>query len=216
MTDVSTWRLIPSRFPPIQTFEQVASAADLEAVMEVEGWTNDRLVATRLARLPRDLWVWGRPNASVVMAAFLHASPAGGRFSGGDLGAWYCGLSERTAIAEVCHHLRREANLSGVTELRGEFRCYQADISEGVVDIRGQISARPDLYHPSDWSSSQAFGESVRSSGRCGIVYDSLRHRGGQNIVAYDTKKIDPVTIGSHFQLLVPITGKVIARRLPA
>ena len=69
-------RLIPSQFPPIGLFDTVATPADLAAVMDLAGWTNDRLVADRIARLPRDEWVYGRPNASIVMASFLHVSPA--------------------------------------------------------------------------------------------------------------------------------------------
>ena len=64
-----TYRLIPSRFPPIGLFDTVSTAADLDAVMELAGWTNDRLVKERVARLPQDEWVYGRANASIVMAA---------------------------------------------------------------------------------------------------------------------------------------------------
>ena len=45
-----TYRLIASRFPPIGLFDTIATAADLEPVMELAGWTNDRLVAERIAR----------------------------------------------------------------------------------------------------------------------------------------------------------------------
>ena len=55
--DGPTYRLIPSRYPPLSAFESVTSADDLEAVMELEGWTNDRLVAERVARLPKAEWV---------------------------------------------------------------------------------------------------------------------------------------------------------------
>ena len=82
-----THRLIPSRFPPINTFETVSRPEDLERVLELEGWTNDRLVASRLKRLLASEWVYGRTNASVVMAAFLHGSPQGTRFAGPELGA---------------------------------------------------------------------------------------------------------------------------------
>lgn len=75
-------RLVPSRFPPIGLFDTVATAADAAAVMELSGWTNDRLVAERIDRLPRDQWVYGRANASVVMASFLHVAPGGMRFNG--------------------------------------------------------------------------------------------------------------------------------------
>ncbi|MFX5684717.1 RES domain-containing protein, partial [Acinetobacter baumannii] len=80
---------------------------DLAAVMELTGWTNDRLVAERLARLPEAEWVHGRANASVVMAAFLHGAPGGMRCTGPDLGAWYASAELATAVAEVGHHLRR-------------------------------------------------------------------------------------------------------------
>jgi hypothetical protein len=56
-----TFRLIPSRFP-VGLFDTVATAADLAAVMELAGWTNDRLVAERIARLPQADWVYGRQD----------------------------------------------------------------------------------------------------------------------------------------------------------
>ena len=109
-TDVpwQTWRLIPSRFPPIGAFDTVATPADLQAVMALEGWTNDRLVASRLARLPQHEWCVGIANWSIVMAAFLHAPTSGARFNGPDLGAWYAADQVNAAIAEVSHHMRRE------------------------------------------------------------------------------------------------------------
>ena len=64
------YRLIPSQFPPIGLFDTVATAADLSAVMDLVGWTNDRLVAERINRLAPQDWVYGVPNASIVMAAF--------------------------------------------------------------------------------------------------------------------------------------------------
>ena len=112
-----TYRLIPSRFPPIGLFDTVATAADLPAVMELVGWTNDRLVVERLNRLPQSAWVFGRPNSSVIMASFLHVAPGGMRFNAGELGAWYAAAAIRTAVAEVGHHLRREAVATSATEL---------------------------------------------------------------------------------------------------
>ena len=132
------WRLIPSRFPPIGLFDTVATTADLEAVMELAGWTNDRLVAERLARLPKKEWVFGRPNASIVLAAFLHAPVAGARFSGPDLGAWYAAAALNTAVAEVAHHLRREAADRQVAGMSRTYRSYQCRIEGAYEDLRGQ------------------------------------------------------------------------------
>ena len=210
-----SFRLIASRFPPIDAFSTVASSTDLEAVMELEGWTNDRLVAERVARLPRAEWVFGVPNASVVMAAFLHAAPEGGRFSGPHLGAWYAGGSIATAVAEVAHHLRRESVARGTSEMRRVFRCYAARLQgDDFLDLRGRQQTHPDLYSGTSHDASQAFGENVRASARSGILYDSVRYRNGANIVAYRPRQITEVRQTDHYDLLVPVRGRIIARRL--
>ncbi len=208
-----SWRLIPSRFPPIGAFDSVVSANDLAAVMELEGWTNDRLVAERLARLPRDQWVFGTPNASVVMAAFLHAAPSGGRFNGPDLGAWYAAASVTTSVAEVAWHLRRETRARGLAETRRTFRCYSTRLGgTDYLDVRGARTTMPELYASDSYAASQSFGEAARAAGRDGILYDSLRHSGGQNLVAFRPRLIAEVVQSAHYDILVPVTGRVLVR----
>jgi hypothetical protein len=138
-----THRLIPSRFPPINAFETATDAADARAIMELEGWTNDRLVAERLNRLAENDQVFGRANASVVMAAFLYTAPGGLRFNTGALGAWYAAASLATAAAEVAHHLKREAVARGLTEARRVFRAYSTRLEGGYLDIRGEGARDP-------------------------------------------------------------------------
>jgi hypothetical protein len=209
------YRLIPSRFPPIGTFDTVARAADLAAVMELEGWTNDRLVAHRLARLAREDWVFGRPNASVVMAAFLHCAPAGARFNHGDLGAWYAAAALTTAAAEVGHHLRREAADTGVERLARTFRCYAAVLEGEYVDIRGQAAAMPDVLARDSHAAGQRFGEAMRTAGEAGILYDSFRHAGGINIVAFRPRAILDVTQADHYEIVAsPAARRIDVRRL--
>jgi hypothetical protein len=211
-----TLRLIPSRFPPIAAFENVSSVDDLAAVIELEGWTNDRLVEARLVRLSRDEWVYGVPNASIVMASFLHGAPSGLRFNGPDLGAWYASKHINTALMEIAHHLRRAAHLSGMSEMRGhQYRTYSA-ITEGAYeDICCQHASRPELYAPADYSASQPFGEGIRRTGD-GIIYSSIRHTGGTNIVAYRPRKILNVTQRDHYELTVPLVGRIIVRAVTA
>jgi hypothetical protein len=134
---VPAHRLIPSRFPPIGLFDTVATAADLEPVMELAGWTNDRLVTERINRLPRDEWVYGRPNASIVMAAFLHVTPGGMRFNSADLGAWYAAAALTTSVAEVAHHMRREAIARGIPGGQRKFRQYTAALAGSWRDSPG-------------------------------------------------------------------------------
>lgn len=205
-----SYRLIPSQFPPIGLFDTVATAADLEAVMELAGWTNDRLVKERVARLPEAEWVYGRANASIVMAAFLHT--VGARFNGADLGAWYAAASTRTAIAEVGHHLRREALARRLPGMQRVYRCYVARLDGSYIDLRDEGEA--DLMAPQSYAASQVFGEQQRAAGEDGIVYPSVRHRGGVNTCAYRPSKVLDVTQAEHFEISVETERRQIEARL--
>lgn len=196
-----THRLIPSKFPPIGLFETVATSGDLEAVMELAGWTNDRLVAERLARLPRSEWAYGRANASIVMAAFLHAAPGGGRFSSPELGAWYASAELPAAAAEVGHHLRREAVARDVPGLTRTFRAYTSRLAGAHLDLCSE--PHDDLLAPDSYAAGQVFGEAERASGGDGIVYPSVRFRGGVNVVAYRPRKVLDVVQAEHFEVAV-------------
>lgn len=210
-------RLIPSQFPPIGLFDTVATAADLSAAMELAGWTNDRLVAERIARLPQAEWVYGRANSSVVMASFLHVSPGGMRFNGPETGAWYAAADIRTAAAEVGHHLRREAASRSLPELRRVYRAYSSRLDGRFVDIRrahapaAQASLLERLYDPRDYAHAQPFGEAVRDEAwrtregarAAGIVFDSIRYRGGVNAVAYRPSLVLDVVQADHFAVVV-------------
>jgi RES domain len=207
MTDVyapsphPTCRLIPSRFPPVGLFDTVATAADLEAVMELAGWTNDRLVADRIARLPQNEWVYGRPNASIVMAAFLHVSATGGRFNGPDLGAWYASAALLTAAIEVAHHMRREAVARGIDGMHRLFRQYSARLAGEYLDIRGRQTELADLYASDNYRASGLLGERIRVDGGAGILYDSVRHAGGVNIAAHRPRNVLDVVQADHFEI---------------
>jgi hypothetical protein len=210
-----TFRLIPSRFPPVGLFDTVATAADLHPVMELAGWTNDRLVAERLARLPQAEWVYGRANASIVMAAFLHCGPEGARFNGPDLGAWYASAELVTAVVEVAHHMRREAITRGVGFMTRVFRQYSARTLGAYLDIRGRAAEHAAVYAPGSYAASQAFGEEVRASGGAGILYDSVRYTGGVNVVAHRPRNVVDVMQADHFEVRVEAGSKrVQARRL--
>jgi hypothetical protein len=196
-------RLIPSRFPPIGLFDTVATAADTAAVMELVGWTNDRLVSERIARLPREEWVYGTPNASIVMAAFLHAAPTGMRFNGPELGAWYASDAVITAAAEVGHHLRRESVARGVESMRRTYRAYAATLLGDYLDIRGRRAEYADVYAPDRYAASQALGEKIRADGGAGILYDSVRYADGTNVLAHRPRNVTDVLQTDHYAIVV-------------
>lgn len=208
-------RVIPSKFPPIGLFDTVATAADLFAVMSLSGWTNDQLVASRIARLPEAEWVYGRPNSSIVMAAFLHVAPGGMRFNGRELGAWYAAAALTTAVAEVAHHLRREAVARGLPGMTRCYRQYVSGLEGDYVDLRGARGQMPDVYNAASYAAGQVLGEGIRASSGDGVLFDSVRHTAGTNVVAYRPRKVVDVLQVDHYEIEVrAANSRIEARKL--
>ncbi len=197
----SAARLIPSRFPVTGLFDRVADPADLEAVFELEGWTNDRISNELglLHTIPRDEWVAGKSMASVIMAAFCHPSAGGGRFSGDDRGAWYAARSIETAIAESVHQRTREVGESGGYETRMQLRVYLADLSARFHDVRSVRGAAA-VHDPDDYSASQRLARALLHAGSNGIVYRSVRHQGGECVACFRPRLVDNVRVGGHYE----------------
>lgn len=197
----ATARLIPSRFPVAGLFDRVAHAADLDAVFELEGWTNDRISAELgiVHCVPRDEWLVGQPMASVVMAAFCHPRPGGARFSDERRGAWYAARTLETALVESIYQRTREVAEVGSYDTRMQMRVYLADFSARFHDIRTTAATAP-VYDPDDYSASQRFARDLLHAGSDGIVYRSVRHPQGQCIACFRPPLVRNVRIGGHYE----------------
>lgn len=197
-----THRLIASRWPTIGVFDSVASAEDLEVALLLESLTNDRVNETlaRLGQLDRSEWVVSQPGATLVMAAFCHPAPGGGRFNTEALGGWYCATEIETAIAEtVYHHTKRLAHSASGFRHVIQMRELISNVAAAFSDIRGLRARRPELYDPDGYAASQPFGEALRNAGVSGIIYESVRRAGGTNLVVYRPSLLPPVLQGDHF-----------------
>jgi hypothetical protein len=213
---VNTVRLVPSRYPTVGILDQIASPEDLNAVIELETWTNDRISNElgTLHRISEEEWVIGEPMSSVIMAAFCHPRDEGGRFNGSDRGAWYAGRSVATAHAEVIYHRTKELEEIGVLEASVQVRAYFANFHAVFADIR---QARPEFerfHDPNSYASSQAFARRLLRAGANGIVYRSVRDTDGECIVCFRPKLIKNVRIGSHFEYRWDGAREPVIRRL--
>jgi hypothetical protein len=180
------YRIIPSRFPPINLFERVTDPADLETVLEIESMTNDRLrdEVGALNLVPPEDRISG-PGTSPIMAAFTHLPPYGSRFTDGSFGVFYAGRTLDTAIAETKHH--REAFLRATSEPRIELdmRVYAVDLDTMLHDIRGMKDTMAEVYDPSSYAASQALAIEIRTSGSSGLAYDSVRNPNGECVAIF-------------------------------
>lgn len=192
-------RLVPSRFPPAGLFDRVADPRDLEAVLAAEQLTNERLrdEVGELRLVPPAERVSG-PGTTPIMACFTHVAREGSRFSDGTYGVYYAARDLATAIAETAFH--RGRFLARTREAPGEIdmRCYLADIRAELVDVRGHGRRKPDILDPDSYAASQPFGRRRREEGAGGIVYDSVRHAGGQCVAIFRPKLVAPCRQGPH------------------
>ncbi len=194
-------RIIPSHFPPIDLFEDVADPADLEAVHAVESLTNPRLrdEVGELALVPDEDRISG-PGTSVIMAAFTHPNRDGSRFSPGDYGVYYAAAEQATAIAETRYHRERFLRLQDVGPQRLHMRACVGAVDAQWLDLRGLKARHPALYDPDDYGASQAWGRAQRERGAWGVIYDSVRHPEGQCVAAFRPRACRPVRQGTHFE----------------
>jgi RES domain-containing protein len=194
-----SYRLVPSRFPPVGLFDRVARPEDLEIVLAAEQLTNERLrdEVGEIRLVPPEERVAG-PGTTPIMAAFTHINREGSRFADGTFGAYYAGKELETAVAESAHH--RAIFLARTREAAGEvdMRVYLADIRGDFVDVRGHGRRKPAIMHPDDYTASQAFARGKREEGANGIVYDSVRNPGGECVAVFRPRLVAPCRQGPH------------------
>lgn len=174
------YRIIPSHYPPINFFEDLVDPTQMEEAFYIESLTNDRLLEEigdlSLVR-PEDRL--SGPGSSIVMAAFTHIGKKT-RFSDGSFGVYYAARELKTAIHETVYH--RENFLKFTQEEPGhiDMRVYVGKIKKPLHDIRGDSFQA--FYHPNDYQVSQAFAKNLRMQDSWGLVFNSVRDKGGECI----------------------------------
>lgn len=201
------YRIIPSKFPPINFFEHLVDPALMDEAFYIESLTNDRLrqEAGEISLVPAEDRISGH-GSTPVMAAFTHIDVAS-RFSSGSYGVYYAANSQEVAIAETSYH--RAIFMSHTNEDPGEIdmRVYIGEILQPMHDVRS--TAYDNLHAPNDWSSAQTFGLLMKESNSWGIVYQSVRHSGGECIAALRPPAISIPTQGPHLSYVW--NGKAIS-----
>jgi RES domain-containing protein len=175
---VATARLRDSVLKPL-----VDSEGELSELAEIEAATSTRLIAEErgLASIAANQFVYGVPHAAFVNASFAYAKPRElNRFNGPDRGAWYAALAVETCIAEVAFHMTEFLARTGVYEATVDYAELFASLAGEYLDLR----AMPE--HPSlvpvpaiGYQAGNALAHAAMAKGVNGIIYPSVRHRGG-------------------------------------
>ena len=196
-----SYRLVPSRFPPVSLFERVASADEFDAVFAVEMLTNPRLrqEAGEIDIVEPDERVFG-PGSTPVMASFCHLNRDGSRFSDGTWGVYYAAARLATAVAEVSYHRERFLAATHQEPIDMDMRVYVAAVSKPLHDVR--VARWNTVHDPDDYQPSQALARRLRLAKSWGLVYRSVRDPGNECIAALRPKTITlPVRQAQHVTL---------------
>lgn len=117
------------------------------------------------------------------MAPFVHISTdRPGRFTDGTFGVYSAGDSEEVAIREVAHHHGRA--MAASKEAQGwtsQFRSLVNSIDVELDDVRD----RAEFHDATSYVAAQAFAKAIRAAGSNGVVYRSVRSRGGECVAIF-------------------------------
>ncbi|WP_036832266.1 RES family NAD+ phosphorylase [Photobacterium sanctipauli] len=195
------FRLIPSKYPPINLYEDVCDPEQLDAIFAIEAITNPRLSEETgdFSRIPVEERLVGIPHCSYVMAAFTHVNPDGARFNTADFGAYYAAPDINTAIKETVHHMERVMGYTKEPAQDIQMRCIDAWFTAELTDLRQQDALDSGLYHPTNYVQSQALACSLKQNKEDGVVYQSVRHQGHDCYALLKPNLVGKVCQSKHF-----------------
>jgi len=202
-----THRLIPAQYADggVSVLARLTDDAEiLDGIFELDNATNDRLLAeSRL--LPgvdeREL-VFGIPQYRIINAAFCHAAPGGSRFNSPERGAWYAGFELATSQVEVAFH--RQIWLKETKwdeEDVAEYQDFLADFRAEFHDLR-ETRQHADCLSPVSYVASQALAATLLAQGSAGIVYPSVRRKGGTCIGCFRPVLVTNVRKGYVYKIV--------------
>ncbi len=178
--ETTTYRLIPSRFPPIDLLERVAAQEDFDFLFEIESLTNDRLrdEVGEIALVAKEDRLFG-DGTSLMMAPFTHPPVAGqgGRFNP-DFGVFYCASEFETALEETKYHQAKFLLDFNSEPTTIDMRELLTDLNKELHTIQGKQGTLTNIYHVDDYSAGQELGAKLKRANSWGLEYDSVRTTG--------------------------------------
>lgn len=188
----NTHRMIPSK-KGNSVLTRIASNDDnLKNIFDLEGASNDRLVAENnlLPGISALELVYGFNYYHIVNASFCHAGPQGSRFNSSERGAWYASFDKETAQQEIIFHkvsALKELPSTEIDYLHDDvtYDNYLADFHHDFHDIRKDNKFK-NCLDKNNYTASQKLASYLLTKEKsAGIIYPSVRHIIGSNLVCF-------------------------------
>jgi len=174
------WRIIPSRFPPIDLFARIAAPEDWSILQEVETLTNERLLLVEgkaaLVRLGDRLT---GPGTSLIMAPFSHPNPNGDHFSDGTFGIAYALPTFDAALARSIRSREEFLRRTKESPITLQMRVLNIDMSGTLHDLRGKVAN--DYRDP---IVARELCRNLRAEGSYGLIYEDPVSSVGTTVAA--------------------------------
>ena len=198
---VSTARLRPPVLAAL-----VEDPDDLVALAEIEGATSARLTAqsTGISGLRPNELVYDVPHANFINACFAYAKPREpNRFNGPNRGAWYAALQVATCLSEVSFHMTAFLAAAGDFHATVEYAEMYCSAAGDFLDLR-QVPAHPSLGADTAvaYPLGNVLADQARANAVNGIVYPSVRHKGGTCIALLRPAAVQSVRQGDVYRLV--------------
>lgn len=192
-------RLVPRHFPPIDLFENVSNPEDLDIIFAIEALTNDRMKdeVGDLTIVPANERI-SAVGTTLIMAAFTHISPLyPTRFTKNTrYGVYYGANTLDTAFDETIYH--REKFLSATQEPDTDITMLDY-INKVIAEVDDITDERYHALYVEDYAKAQDFAQELRSKGSNGLLYNSVRYKGGLCVAMFRPKALSIPIQGSHY-----------------
>ncbi len=181
-----SWRVIHSHGQEKHVLNELAQAPEQDVLIETEQITNNR-IQIQEGHVPSSIHKknFTGPGSQYILAPFSFPNPDGSRFSDGTYGVYYAGHSLITAIKETVHHLTRFLKESKAEPEVFNMRVLVARLDGSLHDIRGMKKEYASVYDPASYVISRTFGKSLYRESSNGIIYDSVRDKGGECVAVF-------------------------------
>lgn len=168
------YRIIYSRYPFVGIFDDIADPSEIDAIVELERRTNDRIrdEVGELALIRPEDRIAG-PGSTPIMAAFTHARAS--RFSDGIYGVYYAARVRATAISETVYHVEKLYRPTREPSADIDMRVYSSAIAGSFDELRSAPATDPRL-DPDSYNAAREYAHPLYQGNVVdGIAYPSVR-----------------------------------------
>ena len=196
-------RLINSKFPTINLFDDVAEPEEFDALYAIQSITNLRCKNDNgtLTSLPKEKIPEDIEGLHYACAPFTHFNPDGSRFSNGSFGVMYLADSAETAMAQVCfHQLRQWQNIEGLQFDSVVLRQLDVTFSADLIDLTQDTNSP--FYDSDNYIEAQSLGFNLYHLGHEGVQFESVRRKGHTCWALLTPKRIEKIVQSNHYELI--------------